>query len=269
MIKLAVIGNPIAHSLSPGIHQQFAKQYPVVIDYQKILTTEQDLTKLIQHLVATGYRGCNITLPFKQLACGLVDQLSERAQAAHAVNTLIFESGKVLGDNTDGIGFLRDLTDHQRIKLSDRHILLLGAGGAAHGVAQALTTQAIGSLHIANRHIDRAHSLAKQLGDQVAVTYSNYQDIPNRYFDLVVDATSQYAAARAAFATNSQWAFYYDLRYYTKLEQELPWIKDIPYAHGYGMLVAQAAESFYQWTGLRPRISPEAIKGYEGNHCGE
>ena len=160
--RYAVVGNPVAHSLSPRIHAEFARQTGQWLSYEAIEIATDAFAAGVANLQRQGYRGLNVTVPFKREAWELCDSLSNRAEIAGAVNTLILgEDGAVQGDNTDGVGLVRDLVHNLEIDLADKHILLLGAGGAARGVLEPLLAESPASLTIANRTLDRAHALAR------------------------------------------------------------------------------------------------------------
>ncbi len=260
--KYAVVGNPIAHSKSPIIHMLFAKQTNQDISYQAILVEPADFAAQMQQLIHDGYKGFNITLPFKENAYHLANDLSERAKLAGAVNTLMVQSDdRWLGDNTDGIGLLRDLQQNLHIALKQQRILVLGAGGAARGIIPVLLTAQPDCLVIANRTAERAQSLAKsfaQLGNVKACTLS---EILNEAFDLVINATSSNLLGGVAELPNVQFTAKggcYDLSYGLHdnpfltwgQKQGAQWTRD-----GLGMLVEQAAESFFIWRGVRPETS--------------
>lgn len=159
--RYAVIGNPISHSKSPLIHQLFAQQTGQDMSYEAIEAPLDGFAATIQRLRAEGYKGCNVTVPFKLEAYQLCDRLGERARDAKAVNTLIFQDGKILGANTDGAGLLNDIEQNLGFKLMWKNVLLLGAGGAASGVLWPLFNAGVG-VDIANRNIEKAQILAKE-----------------------------------------------------------------------------------------------------------
>lgn len=257
--RYAVIGNPIAHSKSPKIHSAFASQMGQDIHYDRILG--RDFAADVQAFFAGGGKGLNVTLPFKENAFALANELSQEAQIARAVNTLIpLPNGHLRGENTDGIGLVRDLKN-QGIELAGRQILLLGAGGAARGILRPLLMQGPGRLVIANRTPDKALALARELGDMDNGLHSIFGcglDGIHGQFDLIINATSsgiddQAPAIRPECLLPGGTC--YDLMYAKEPTAFMRW----GLAHGaglvldgLGMLVEQAAEAFFLWRGLRP-----------------
>jgi shikimate dehydrogenase len=255
----AVFGHPVAHSLSPKIHAAFGKQTGIPIDYRAIDAEPGQFVHALSDFLAMGGVGANVTLPLKQVAFTLCDDLTERARRAGAVNTMVRNGDTRHGDNTDGAGLVRDLTDRHALDLRARRTLLLGAGGAARGVAPALLDAGIGDLYIVNRTPERADALADALGLPGRVHPRYLADVNTLgNFDLIVNATS---AARIdamptlpmSLATPRTAAV--DLSYGEVAVPFLAWAK-VAGAHdrvdGLGMLVEQAAESFALWHGVRP-----------------
>lgn len=255
--RYAVIGNPISHSKSPKIHAMFAKQTGQRIDYEAIEAPLDGFAGTIERLRGEGYRGCNVTVPFKFEAFGIATELSARALAAQAVNTLSFEGEKIAGDNTDGAGLVRDIEKNLGVLIKDRRVLLMGAGGAAFGVVLPLLN-AGALLTIANRTAAKAVELAGKFPD-ASVKSGSYADLAGLQFDIVVNATS-------AGLTDSevplpegifeQGALAYDMMY----GRDTPFMKfakneDTKVVDGLGMLVEQAAEAFFVWRGVRPDTS--------------
>jgi shikimate dehydrogenase len=261
--RYAVFGQPVLHSLSPRIHRAFAQQTGVVIDYTAIESAPGDFPAALAAFARSGGEGANVTLPHKQRAAELCNLLSNRAKRAGAVNTLIKHGNGWLGDNTDGVGLVRDLTDRHRLDLRQRRTLILGAGGAARGVAPALLDAGIGELFIVNRDAQKADALADQLGqpDRVHTRYmSDLAQIGE--FDLVINATS--AARHGTLPTLPMTLFgprsaAVDLSYGEAAVPFLAWARALgvrDFLDGLGMLVEQAAESFYLWHGRRPDTVP-------------
>lgn len=254
----AVFGNPIAHSKSPQIHAHFAEQLGDPVRYEARLAPENDFAGHWQQFCAQGGRGANVTVPFKQQAATLADSLSERAQLAGAVNTLIVTSaGSVAGDNTDGAGLLLDL---KRIEapLHDARILVLGAGGAVRGVLGPLLAEQPTELVIANRTVAKAHQLVEIFEGR---TSSRLQgcgfEAVSGQFDLVINATSASLAGELPPLPEtlfSHGALAYDMMYGAAPTVFLEWARaqGVRGVDGLGMLVGQAAESWYQWRGARP-----------------
>jgi shikimate dehydrogenase len=254
----AVFGNPIAHSKSPIIHAAFAKQTGQDMDYRALLAPLDGFAKAITDFHAQGGVGANVTVPFKLDAFQLATQHSDRARAAAAVNTLKFETdGNIFGDNTDGVGLVRDITDNLRFALARKRILLLGAGGAASGVVLPLLQCNPGELVIANRTVDKAMGLADRFRAQGKLNACGFGEIKDR-FDAVINATA--ASLRGelpplpAHLFTSE-ALAYDMMYGNQDSPFMVWARSqdaAVIADGLGMLVEQAAESFYIWRGIRP-----------------
>ena len=259
--KYAVIGNPIAHSKSPEIHTMFAEQTGQDISYEAILAPPDGFAAIIERLRKEGYKGCNVTVPFKFEACQLASQLSPLAYVAQAVNTLKFDDGRIIGYNTDGTGLSRDIRFNLDIPLNNKRVLLIGAGGAANGVALPLAHEGV-KLTIVNRTADKAKTLASShISDKSIISGCGFDEIADQQFDVVINATSagltdsEIPLPSTIFATG---ALAYDMMY----GRETPFMK-FARAHGaaivadgLGMLVEQAAESFYIWRGVRPETAP-------------
>ncbi|MCG7533103.1 shikimate dehydrogenase [Psychrobium sp. MM17-31] len=259
MDKYLVIGNPIAHSKSPYIHQSFAKETQQTMDYQKALVEIDDFEAFIQQFQAQGGRGCNITVPFKERAFELAGQLTPRAKAAGAVNTLIFQNdGIILGDNTDGQGLVGDLLN-QGVELKSKRILIIGAGGAARGCILPLLEQAPTSITITNRTYSKAQQLESEF------EHSALNSVPlselKAEFDVIINSTSASLSNRLPEVEESVIATAhccYDMAYGNEPTCFLTWAKDLGVAQtvdGLGMLVGQAAESFRLWRGVTPQTS--------------
>ncbi len=256
--RYAVIGNPVTHSKSPWIHAEFARQTGQDIEYTRLEAPLDGFARTVGDFRAAGGRGVNVTLPFKEQAflyCG--NAVSERARAAGVVNTLIFEGSSVRGDNTDGVGLLRDITVNLGRAIAGRRVLLMGAGGAAQGVLGPLLGAGPQRLVIANRTADKARLLAQRYD---AAAGGGYLELGGAQFDLLINATSASLVAAApplplgAFAPG---ALAYDMVY----GRDTPFLAMARAAgaeahDGTGMLVEQAAESFLLWRGLRPDTAP-------------
>ncbi|MBD3671066.1 MAG: shikimate dehydrogenase [Gammaproteobacteria bacterium] len=254
------MGNPIAHSKSPQIHAAFAKQTGQNIDYQAILVEPGALDQSIGNFQANGGKGLNITVPFKQDVLELADKLSERARLAGAVNTLRFEAdGTLFGDNTDGAGLVRDLVHNHGRRLTDKEILILGAGGAARGVLEPLLQENPDSLVIANRTVDRATTLADEFKHLGHISACGFDKIDGRRFDLVINATSASLHGELPPLPDSLLAeggWVYDMMYGAEPTIFMRWGETHgadKALDGLGMLVEQAAESFNIWRGVRPQ----------------
>ncbi|TRX58170.1 shikimate dehydrogenase [Thalassomonas sp. M1454] len=260
MDKYLVLGNPIAQSRSPSIHQLFAKQTDQNIAYDKQLVELDNFNNHINTLIAQGIKGVNVTMPFKEQALAISDQLSDRAELAGAVNTLSFVDGKIFGDNTDGVGLVNDLKS-QQVEFQGKRILLLGAGGAARGVLLPLLSENPALLCIANRTVSKAESLVATIKDSraQAISFAQTQEFD---FDIIINATSTSLSADIPPISSqciSINTVCYDMVYSKEETTFLKWCR----AHGakqvidgLGMLVGQAAESFRIWRGVMPDIAP-------------
>jgi len=262
--RYAVLGNPISHSKSPLIHKMFAEQTGEDITYQAIEAPLDGFNATIERLRSEAYKGCNVTVPFKFDAFNCATELSERAKAAQAVNTLKFDGDVIRGDNTDGAGLVRDIEANLGVALLSKNVLLMGAGGAAYGVVLPLLS-AGAKMSIANRTADKAVELAKKFPNS-AVNGSGYAELTEQRFDVIINATSAGLTDSAVplpkgiFAPG---ALAYDMMY----GRETPFMAfarsegerlklNIRVADGLGMLVEQAAEAFYIWRGVRPDTAP-------------
>ena len=256
-----VIGNPIEHSKSPAIHTQFALQTQQALRYERLLVALDGFDAAIQNLVASGIRGANVTVPFKLDAFHIATDLTPRARAAGAVNTLKFEDNKIIGDNTDGVGLVRDIVVNAGISLQSRRILLLGAGGAARGVILPLLSELPAELVIANRTVQKAQDLLTQFhGHSVALSASSFDALSGE-FDVVINATSASLSDGLPNISSSLFnekSFIYDMMYGAKPTNFMQWAveKKATVRDGLGMLVEQAAESFELWRGVRPDTAP-------------
>ena len=254
----AVMGNPIAHSRSPQIHRLFAEQSQEQLDYLALYVPEDSFNTAVAQFRAAQGQGLNITVPFKQQAWKLADIRSQRAELAGAANTLWFNDGKIHADNTDGIGLVQDLHNHQ-IQLKDKHILILGAGGAVRGVLEPLLAQNPHSLTIANRSLDKAQALAAQYPQQ-AISACAYSDL-NQKFDIIINGTSLGLQGQIPDISPTQLhgnTCLYDMFYSNTDTAFVKWGKQqsVKAYDGLGMLVEQAAASFYQWRGTKPNTAP-------------
>ena len=261
--RYGVIGHPIAHSRSPQIHQLFAAQTGQDLAYEAFDIAPYELADRVAELADEGLRGLNVTVPHKTAVLELVNSLSERARRAGAVNTVLFHvDGSWQGDNTDGVGLLRDLAQNLGIAIAGRRLLVLGAGGAARGILPELLAAAPASLTIANRTLMRARILAAEFGDSGSVTGCGYDQCGDEPFDLVINATSAGLHGQLpAFPTPiiGPATTCYDLSYGSGDTPFVAWARGqgAAAAHqGLGMLVEQAAESFFLWRRLRPDTQP-------------
>lgn len=261
----AVIGNPIAHSKSPIIHHAFAELARQDIQYERVLAPLDDFAGTVYGLIAQGFKGANVTVPFKLEAYAMANQLTERAQDAGAVNTLIFTPQGIVGDNTDGVGLVRDITQNIGVSFAGKRVLLIGAGGASEGVLHPILAAQPELLVITNRTLDKALNMVKRVEARdemlfVSVNAYAFDDLQGQQFDIVINATSaglsdsQLPLPNGVFAPN---ALAYDMMY----GRITPFMA---FAHqhgasvfdGLGMLIEQAAEAFFVWRGVRPPTAP-------------
>lgn len=260
--QYAVIGNPIAHSKSPIIHAAFAAQTGQFVEYSRVLAPLDGFVNTVNTLMAQGFGGANVTVPFKLEAFSLANRLTERASDAGAVNTLIFADGQVIGDNTDGVGLVHDVELNLNISFANKRVLLIGAGGAAEGVLHPILARSPALLVITNRSLDKAINMVQKVQTQedyhlVSVSAQAFDDLQHQQFDIVINATStgltdaQLPLPESIFARG---ALAYDMMY----GRETPFMQfaraqGVQVADGLGMLVEQAAEAFYVWRGVRPQ----------------
>ncbi len=254
-----VMGNPVAHSKSPQIQSAFAEQTRQNIFYQAILVDEGNFKEAIKEFQRQGGKGLNITVPFKGDAWEVAQQKSTRAERAAAVNTISFDDeGKIIGDNTDGIGLIRDLTNNLNISIKDKNILILGAGGAIRGILDPLFDEGPGKVVIANRTVSRAENLVDIFSDRGDLSACGFNELAGSSFDLVINGTSASLQGEVpplpeSLINNNTYC--YDLMYSATDTPFVSWAKshDAKMAvDGSGMLVEQAAESFFIWRGVRP-----------------
>jgi shikimate dehydrogenase len=265
MDHYCVLGNPVEHSRSPGIHARFAELTGQAMDYGKLLAPLDGFAGTLRQWMAGGGRGCNVTVPFKFEAFGLAGTASERAQLAQAANTLRFDGGRIEADNTDGIGLVNDIERNAGISLAGQDVLLIGAGGAAAGVLGPLLAAGPRRLVVANRTPDKAEALVNRHASHPSLqhllqkTELLAQDLKGLQadFDVIVNATAS-SLSGDAVPVNARvlkpGALAYDMMYGAAAQGFASWAL----AHGavprdgLGMLVEQAAESFLFWRGVRP-----------------
>ncbi|MBN7797112.1 shikimate dehydrogenase [Parahaliea mediterranea] len=261
--KYAVFGNPIKHSKSPVIHAAFAEQCDQAMQYRAVRVELDGFERAVANFFAGGGRGLNITLPFKQQAFALADERSDRAARAGAVNTLCLQDdGSLFGDNTDGIGLVRDMVANLGWRLRDQRILVLGAGGAVRGVLEPLLRERPRSLAIANRTAQKARDLAAEFAELGALEGGGLDLLEGRQFDLVINATSaglQGEMPELPGSLLTERSCCYDMLYGAEPTPFMRWAAlhtAWAVADGLGMLVEQAAESFYRWRRVRPATGP-------------
>jgi shikimate dehydrogenase len=261
--RYAVIGNPIEHSKSPAIHSAFAAQTGEEVVYGRILGDLDDFAGDLGRFFGDGGLGLNVTVPFKEQAWALADERSPRAEIAGAVNTLILlDNGRLRGDNTDGVGLVRDLSHNHGCPLAGKRILLLGAGGASRGVLRPLLEANPASLTIANRTASKAADLAKAVSSLGEVSGCGLDQLQGQRFDLIINGTAAGLKGEAPPLPEevlAEGGWCYDMMYGDQPTAFVRWGE----CHGaslamdgLGMLVEQAAESFLLWRGVRPETPP-------------
>ncbi len=261
-IRLAVVGNPVAHSRSPQIHAHFAADSGLSVDYARIESPLDAFVATVRAFAHRGARGCNVTVPFKGEAYAACARLTDRARRAQAVNTISFEADGWLGDNTDGAGLVRDIEVNAGVPLRGQRVLLLGAGGAAAGAIDPLLAARPAALVVANRTTDKARALIERFAAEAArldVSVSATSlDAPGADFDVLINATAaslQGAVPPLPAGTLRPGALALDMMYGASTLPFLRWARaqDAVARDGLGMLVEQAAEAWVVWLGRRPR----------------
>lgn len=263
--RYAVIGNPISHSKSPLIHRMFAEQTGQGISYEAIEAELDGFELKIRELISRGYKGCNVTVPFKLEAWKLANEHTSRSIDAEATNTLSFKDGKIYADNTDGAGLVRDIEINHGCKLKGKSILLIGAGGAAQGVLHPLLEASQAPLVIYNRTLEKAIKLQKTVTEhgnfsRFSVKAAEFGTLSDEQFDIVINATSTGLTGGDIPLPDSTFApdaLAYDMMY----GRETPFMEfarehGARVADGLGMLVEQAAEAFFIWRDVRPATGP-------------
>ncbi len=267
--RYALIGNPVAHSVSPRIHALFAQQTGEDVAYELILAPHAGFAAAVATFADSGGKGMNVTLPFKGEACRIADELGTQVAVAEAANTLVFRAdGTIYADNTDGTGLLDDL---QRLNcmVEGRSLLVVGAGGACHGIVPALLEARPRGLVIANRTPRRARTLAERFAALGPVAACAFDELGKRRFDGVINATSASLSDTVpdlpdTLADGLDWG--YDLAYANNATPFMRWLakRGVAAVHdGTGMLVAQAAASFYLWRKVKPKVG-EALAALRG-----
>ncbi len=257
----AVMGHPIAHSKSPYIHARFAVQTDQDLSYRAIHVEPGNFRSAVRQFQATLGKGLNITLPFKQEAWALAAHRSDRAEQAGAVNTLSFENG-TYGENTDGVGLVRDLIDNCAATIRGKRVLMIGAGGAARGALGALVNEGPSSMVITNRTFSRAQELATLFGRHGLLEARPFAALEGLSFDLLINATSASLSGQAPPIPDgviAERGICYDMMYAAEPTPFVLWAWGQGAANavdGLGMLVEQAAESFHIWRGIRPQTAP-------------
>ena len=261
--RYAVFGHPIKHSKSPRIHRMFAEQTGQALDYSAVEVPAEQFETAVAAFFAEGGKGLNCTVPLKELAWRYAEHKTERAQLSKAVNTLALQAdGSLLGDNTDGVGLVSDLTVNRGIALAGIRILILGAGGASRGIISPILEQLPQTLVIANRTEDKAVKLAAEFQAKATITGCGFDGLENQQFDLILNATSASLSGQLPplpVGLLAAGGNCYDLAYGNEPTAVVRWGREIHAANsldGLGMLVEQAAEAFFIWRGVRPATPP-------------
>lgn len=261
--RYAVFGHPISHSKSPRIHTLFAEQTGQDLVYTAEDVPPESFAATARGFFQNGGKGLNCTVPLKELAYSFADKLSERAQRAKAVNTLaLLADGGILGDNTDGAGLVRDLTDNLGLALAGKRVLVLGAGGATRGILAPLLELEPARLWVANRTVSKSEALAAEFSDLGAVEASGFEGLAGECFDVILNATAASLGGDLPPLPDGILAAggaCYDLAYGKAPTPFVRWGIEAGAAlsvDGLGMLVEQAAEAFGLWRGVRPETGP-------------
>ena len=260
--RYAVFGNPVGHSKSPDIHSQFAAQTGQSLIYTAELIELDQFSEAVTAFAANNGKGLNITVPFKQEAWQLATERSSRAERAGAVNTLLIKDNTLFGDNTDGLGLVRDLIDNHNQNINNQHILIVGAGGAVRGVIEPILELKPAELVIANRTVEKAWQLAKDFSELGNISGCSLEALDAQHFDIVINGTSASLHGDLPPLPNTLFnnnACAYDMMYAAHPTPFMQWAKKNGVAHvydGLGMLVEQAAESFRLWRGVTPETRP-------------
>jgi shikimate dehydrogenase len=260
--RYAVTGYPIKQSRSPFIHSLFARQTGQQLRYQLLEVTPENLAAEIKRFFAEGGKGLNVTSPHKQAMYAMVKYRTPRAELAGAVNTVMpMQDGELMGDTTDGVGLLNDLDHNLKFDIKNKRVLLLGAGGAARGVIAPLLQHQLKELVVANRNVRRAVQLAEHFNHLGSITSVGFTDLDGE-FDLIINATSASLHGEMPTLPSTivgEKTLCYDMAYGTGDTVFTSWAKQLGAARtaqGWGMLVEQAAESFFLWRGVRPATMP-------------
>ncbi|MFO1311289.1 MAG: shikimate dehydrogenase [Burkholderiales bacterium] len=259
MDRYAVVGNPVAHSKSPPIHEAFARATRQEMSYERLLAPLDGFVATVEQFAREGGIGLNVTVPFKLEALALAHSASERAKAAGAANTLKREGDGWYADNTDGAGIVRDLTVNLDVALAGRDVLVLGAGGAARGILLPVFAEGVRRVVISNRTADKAAALAAAFASRGPIEARTPGELAGRTFDIVINATSAGLKGDVAWPWPAglfrKGGFAYDMVYGDGSTMFVRWAREQGVARtadGIGMLIEQAAESFFLWRGVRP-----------------
>jgi shikimate dehydrogenase len=261
--QYGVVGHPVARSWSPFIHGMFAQATAQNLVYRLFDITPENYRRDTLKLFAGGVRGLNVTLPHKQAAAELVNELTPRAMRAQAVNTIaFFEDTTLLGDNTDGVGLTADLENNLHLDLADKRVLILGAGGAVRGVLGPLLERELREVHIANRTLKKAKALADEFADMGKISGGEFADLRGPAYDLIINGTSAGLLGEMPLLPAGivgETTLCYDMSYGRGDTPFTRWAKSLHAGRavkGWGMLVEQAAASFELWRGIRPSTQP-------------
>lgn len=259
--KYRLLGYPLRYSLSAHIHQLFAQQSNLVIDYRANPLPQQEFASYWHEFWLNGGKGLNITTPYKVLACEYVNELKPNAKLAKAINTVgSTATGEIWGDNTDGVGFANDLARHE-ISLHGMNVLILGAGGAVRGILQKVAEFKPNSISVVNRDLDKANCLATDFSS-LNIAVKTYADLAHIKTDFIINALSvdaNFFELVDFYKLNCKYVIYYDLNYAEKIIDFHKYVVSHgakKTLDGLGMLVYQAAEAFYLWHGITPKIEP-------------
>lgn len=258
----AVVGNPVAHSKSPLIHAEFARQTGEQVEYRRLLAPLDGFAAALRAFRAEGGCGANITIPFKEQAFALATQPSPRALLAGAVNTIRFDDEGIFGDNTDGVGLVRDIEHNLGCSLAAKRVLVLGAGGAARGILGAIADCRPAAITLANRDLAKAARVAAALASVATIEVSSYVELRGSVNDIIINATASsihHECPPLPGGVFAEHALAYDLMYAAEPTPFMLFAKTqmaATVADGKGMLVEQAAESFFVWRGVRPSTAP-------------
>lgn len=261
--QYAVVGNPIGHSKSPAIHSAFAAQTGQDLNYEAILFELDSFAEQAGAFFGAGGKGLNVTVPFKLDAWQFAEILSKRAKRAGSVNTLMIgKDEKIYGDNTDGIGLIRDILENHGGSIANKRVLVLGAGGAVRGVLAIILAETPKALVIANRTVSKAQDLADEFNDLGAVSAAGFEELAGEQFDFVINGTAaslqgDLPPLPEGLLAGNAWC--YDMMYGAEETPFNAWARQQGAAKtidGLGMLVEQAAESFFMWRHVRPDTAP-------------
>lgn len=259
--QYTLIGQPVAHSISPAIHHMFGELTQRRLHYTRTESTHELFPSTVKDWFESGGKGCNITAPFKELAVSACDRVRDSARLANAVNTIeLARDGSLIGHNTDGIGLLADIQKNKNISIKDKRLLILGAGGAARGAIAPLLNASPKQLHVANRSLEKAQTLVNTFETYGPITCSSYDAlVEEQCFDIVINATSmgfEKSAPPIPINVIDSNTFAYDMAYSKQQTPFLSWCEDQGVQHlsdGFGMLVEQAADAYLIWEGVRPK----------------